>query len=315
MKHTYVIIDDNPRHVQDTKAVANGFPNLQYLGSASNYDDALDLILQTQPELVFLEASPENAVSGISLSIADALLRYLHKQPKFVVVSKDGAQALSAIRHEALDYCVKPMRAADLRRTIMRYEKMLGEFSTVPSVVKPAQEFDIPAPVNNQPLQEPVIATVIDELPEVEEQSVVSTERESAQPIFNDVPVQSQANVVPTAKPLTIGVKSYGDYRFVDARDIQYLQADNNSTDIHLKNGETVTAFKTLKAFELALPKPFVRIHNSYIVNMDFVSRIHTGNSVCYIKDSNLKLPFSKSYKENVDSILNAISDGNYLEI
>jgi DNA-binding LytR/AlgR family response regulator len=42
----------------------------------------------------------------------------------------------------------------------------------------------------------------------------------------------------------------YGDYRYIDARDICYLQADNNSTDIHLNNGEMVTAFKTLKHFE-----------------------------------------------------------------
>jgi DNA-binding LytR/AlgR family response regulator len=65
-------------------------------------------------------------------------------------------------------------------------------------------------------------------------------------------------------------------------RDICYLQADNNSTDIHLNNGEMVTAFKTLKHFEGALLFPFVRIHNSYIVN-SYISRIHR-NAVCYIK-------------------------------
>jgi DNA-binding LytR/AlgR family response regulator len=58
-----------------------------------------------------------------------------------------------------------------------------------------------------------------------------------------------------------------------------------------------------------------VRIHNSYIVNVDYVSRIHTGNSVCYIKNTTTKLPFSKSYKENIDGIIAAITNGNYLEI
>jgi DNA-binding LytR/AlgR family response regulator len=110
-------------------------------------------------------------------------------------------------------------------------------------------------------------------------------------------------------------VKSYGDYRFIEAKDICYLQADNNSTDIHLYNGEMITAFKTLKHFEGVLSSPFVRIHNSYIVNIDYVSRIHTGNAVCYIKNTTTKLPFSKSYKENVDSIINSITNGNYLEI
>jgi DNA-binding LytR/AlgR family response regulator len=116
-------------------------------------------------------------------------------------------------------------------------------------------------------------------------------------------------------QPLILCVKSYGDYRYIDARDICYLQADNNSTDIHLNNGEMVTAFKTLKHFEGALSFPFIRIHNSYIVNTSYISRIHTGNSVCYIKNTALKLPFSKSYKVNIDLIIAEISNGNYLEI
>jgi DNA-binding LytR/AlgR family response regulator len=41
---------------------------------------------------------------------------------------------------------------------------------------------------------------------------------------------------------LILCIKSYGDYRYIDARDICYLQADNNSTDIHLNSGEMVTA-------------------------------------------------------------------------
>ena len=116
-------------------------------------------------------------------------------------------------------------------------------------------------------------------------------------------------------KPLIICVKSYGDYRYIHATDICYLQADNNSTDIHLSSGEMITAFKTLKHFEGVMKYPFVRIHNSYIVNIDFVSRIHTGNAVCHIKDTTTKLPFSKSYKENIDAIIATIASGNYLEI
>jgi hypothetical protein len=51
-------------------------------------------------------------------------------------------------------------------------------------------------------------------------------------------------------------IKSYGDHRYIDARDICYLQADNNSTDIHLNGGEMITAFKTLKHFEGVLSYP-----------------------------------------------------------
>lgn len=116
-------------------------------------------------------------------------------------------------------------------------------------------------------------------------------------------------------KPLTICIKSYGDYRYLNAEDICYFQADNNSTDIYLNTGEMITAFKTLKHFESVLTYPFIRIHNSYVINRNYISRIHSGNSVCYIKNSAKKIPFSKTYRTNVEQIIADFAAGNYLEV
>lgn len=135
-------------------------------------------------------------------------------------------------------------------------------------------------------------------------------------PVPDEKPVVSVKHETPNQEqPLILCIKSYGDYRYIDAKDICYFQADNNSTDIHLNNGEMITAFKTLKHFEGILSFPFIRIHNSYIVNRNYISRIHTGNTVCYIKNTTTRLPFSKSYKANVDLIISDFSNGNYLEI
>lgn len=117
------------------------------------------------------------------------------------------------------------------------------------------------------------------------------------------------------SKPLIICIKSYGDYRYINADDICFFQADNNSTDIHLNSGEMITAFKTLKHFESILDFPFIRIHNSYIVNRNYISRIQAGNSLCFIRNSLKKIPFSRSYKSNIDLIISEFSKGNYLEI
>ncbi len=116
-------------------------------------------------------------------------------------------------------------------------------------------------------------------------------------------------------KSLIICIKSYGDHRYLNADDISYFQADNNSTDIYLNSGEMITAFKTLKHFEQVLSYPFIRIHNSYIINRNYIARIHNGNSMCYIKNSTKKIPFSKTYKSNVDLIITDFSEGNYLEV
>tara|TARA_R110000868_G_scaffold4211_15_gene26767 strand:+ start:3272 stop:4006 length:735 start_codon:yes stop_codon:yes gene_type:complete len=101
----------------------------------------------------------------------------------------------------------------------------------------------------------------------------------------------------------TLCLKSYKDYRYIDTNEILYLKADNNTTDVFLKDGTTVSAFKTLKTFEGRLPSNFIRIHQSYILNTDYISRINYGKSICALKNGETQLPFSKSYKNNIDDL------------
>jgi DNA-binding LytR/AlgR family response regulator len=317
MNHSYIIIDDNQESILETQAVAAKFQNLHPVGTAMTYEEGLDLILEHNPQLVFLEIDPENQESKLSLGLLNELHRYLKVLPQIIITTRDKALAFEAIQYDVLDYYIKPLAVSQLRKSVLKFEKTL----------EGAQQFPVMAAENREPVSldgihttpAPVIETpVIVDVPEMKTEEVLLEEaldpkQYELQDVTEKLPDFPTANK--EEKPLIICVKSYGDYRFIEAKDICYLQADNNSTDIHLYNGEMITAFKTLKHFEGVLSSPFVRIHNSYIVNIDYVSRIHTGNAVCYIKNTTTKLPFSKSYKDNVDSIINSITNGNYLEI
>ncbi|RZJ72491.1 LytTR family DNA-binding domain-containing protein [Flavobacterium sp.] len=302
MKHDYIIISDNRHDIAETKAVAAVFPQLSFVGSASNFDEGLDLVLEKNPKIVFLEIQPEDVSSKLGLSFISELFRFLNDVPKVIVTAKNADLAYEALRYDVLDYFVTPFRSLELRKCLMRLEKS----SAMQPVIAFQTTIEAPATETDLPTSEKVIE-------QIESDSTKQAEVELI--TLDPVQIVPEIHATPVEKPLVICVKSYGDYRFIEARDICYIQADNNSADIHLNNGEMITAFKTLKQFENALPAPFVRIHNSHIVNMDYVSRIHTGNSVCYLKNTAAtKLPFSKSYKENVDLIINSISNGNYLE-
>lgn len=102
-------------------------------------------------------------------------------------------------------------------------------------------------------------------------------------------------------KAQTICLQSYRDFRYVDTKDILYLKADNNATDFFLKDGSVVSAYKSLKIFEGKLPDNFIRVHQSYILNSNYVSRINYGKGICALKQTKLLLPFSKSYIKNID--------------
>ncbi|RVT78736.1 response regulator transcription factor [Flavobacterium sufflavum] len=273
MSYSYIVIDDDQESVLKTKAMADSFSELDFLASANNYEEGLNLILEHNPQLVFLEIDPANKKSNLSLALINELHRYLNVIPKIVITTSKKDLAFEAIQYQVTDYLLKPLARIDFVKLILKLNKT---------------------------------AVVVQETPALESVKAEVDEK----PAYI---VQHEAAAV--SQPLILCIKSYGDYRYIDARDICYLQADNNSTDIHLNTGETVTAFKTLKHFESVLSFPFVRIHNSYIVNSQSISRIHTGNAVCYIKNSAAKIPFSKSYKANIDLIISEISNGNYLEI
>ncbi len=107
----------------------------------------------------------------------------------------------------------------------------------------------------------------------------------------------------------TICLKSYKDYRYLDTDNILYLKSDNNTTDFFMKDGSVISAFKTLKSFEEKLPKDFIRVHQSYILNSRYVSRINYGKSICSLKHAEAEeLPFSKTYKDKVDGLKEMLS-------
>lgn len=101
----------------------------------------------------------------------------------------------------------------------------------------------------------------------------------------------------------TICLKSYRDFQYINTHDILYLRADNNATEFIMKDGTKHHAFKTLKTFVNQMPNNFIRIHQSYIVNINYISGISYGKSICTLKLRKLQLPFSKTYKSNIDEL------------
>lgn len=317
---TFVIIDDNQDTVLKTKAIAESFQDFTCVGTATTYEDGMDCVLEKNPSFIFLEVNPEDKDSNLSLGFINELYRYFPVIPKVIITSRDSESAFSAIKHGVYDYLIKPVEQKEFRKTIARLNRDLNAVSPIVSAISAENQ------AKNEPENEPSDFENEEDNDHViiEPNEFLNNETADLEEKLDVIPLNADdnknsdvtfSNVNSKEKPLTICVKSYGDYRYINANDVCYLQADNNSTDIHLASGEMITAFKTLKHFESVLKYPFVRIHNSYIVNIDYVSRIHTGNAVCHIKDTTTKLPFSKSYKENIDAIINTIASGNYLEI
>lgn len=130
---------------------------------------------------------------------------------------------------------------------------------------------------------------------------------------FNEFDIRKTVRRLQKQLPLeeespTLVLKSYNDYQYLNTDDILFLKADNNTTDFHMKDGTVISAFKTLKTFESQLPKNFIRVHQSYILNRNYVARINYGKSLCTLKSGKTQLPFSRSYRPNIDELKNILS-------
>jgi DNA-binding LytR/AlgR family response regulator len=243
MKYSYIIIDNDKKAVDELHKVLSDFPDFYCRGIAYNEEDAIDLVLEQIPHIIFMDPDMPGQINNVSkFSILNELRHYLSELPTVIVVTCTEKYALPAIKHGVLDYVVKPSNKRELRKALFRYTKKHEESKD------------------------------------------------------------------------TLCLQSYGDYKFLEIDDIQYLKADNNNTDFFLNDGRKVSAFKTLKHFEQSLPSYFVRVHNSYIINTNYVSRIHFGKSKCSIKYTEQLIPFSRTYKHNVETMKNLMKNKNVLE-
>ena len=74
-------------------------------------------------------------------------------------------------------------------------------------------------------------------------------------------------------------IHSRKDIKVILFDEVMYCKAESNYTRIYLRNGKIVMTCKTLKEMEFMLvASQFVRIHASYVVNLNAVRRIiHAG--------------------------------------
>lgn len=84
--------------------------------------------------------------------------------------------------------------------------------------------------------------------------------------------------------------------------DILYIESQMEYSKIVTHNQEPIIALLALKKIEEKLTSPsFVKVHRSYIVNVNYINEIDNGK----IFIGNAIIPISKHYKKNIQDFLN----------
>ena len=97
-----------------------------------------------------------------------------------------------------------------------------------------------------------------------------------------------------------VAVPTAEGFELIQANEIIYCEADDNYTYFFLKNKSKIVACRTLKEVEEQLESfsSFVRVHHSYLVNLNEVSKYVRGEGGYLLMSTGSTVNVSRSRKE-----------------
>ncbi len=231
-----LIVDDEPLARKAMSLALAEFPQIEIIGECADGFEAVKMINQEKPEVVFLDIQMPK-LDGFDV------LELLDDPPFIVFVTAYNEYALKAFESHALDYILKPLKIERLKKTLERVEKRLKESQGQP----------------------------VSQLLDRHNQQQTPLERI----LVRD---RNRIHILPVV-----------DISFIEAQD--YYVALYTKERSHLKK-------ETLSGLEKRLDsRHFVRIHRSYLLNIDFLSKIEPyakDSKIAVLKDGKT-LPVSRS--------------------
>lgn len=109
-----LIVDDESLARQKLRQLLAGSKKVNVAGEASSAAEARRLIASEQPDLLFLDIRMPG-VDGLHL------LQDLENPPPVIFVTAFSNYAVEAFNYDAVDYLVKPVRAARLEQALQRF--------------------------------------------------------------------------------------------------------------------------------------------------------------------------------------------------
>ena len=108
-----IIIDDERLARKELNNLLENYPEIEIVDQAVNADEALEKIIQLDPDLIFLDIQMPGK-TGFEL------LEELEKVPKVIFTTAYDEFAIKAFDVNALDYLLKPIQEERLKDTITK---------------------------------------------------------------------------------------------------------------------------------------------------------------------------------------------------
>ncbi len=102
-------------------------------------------------------------------------------------------------------------------------------------------------------------------------------------------------------------LKTSTDLHIVNLHDITYCKSDNNYTKFYFKSESPITVSKGMKEYEkLFSDYGFIRPHNSFLVNLNYITKLDKTDGGFLIMQDNTEIPVSVRRKAKLLQIFDS---------
>ncbi|PWU04477.1 MAG: DNA-binding response regulator [Bacteroidetes bacterium] len=215
-----ILIDDELNSLQNLQNKLEKYcPEVKVLASCQKPEEAIALVRQHKPDLLFLDIEMPK-MNGFRF--LEALGDF---EGEIIFITAYNHFAIDAIRISAFDYLVKPVLISDLQDAINRLLQQKGGHTR---------------------------------------ERLNMLLKHSIDQIFS----QDNKIAVPTNEGL----------EFIVIKNIIRIESSANYSRLFLMHGQPLLVTKLLKDFEeLLMPHRFFRVHNSHLINLNYISKYIRG--------------------------------------
>lgn len=263
-----IIVDDEPLARKGLSIRLAEFSDVSIVTQCKNGEEALEAIVEHQPQLVFLDIQMPGMTGFEVLQKIQSM--NLDVVPLIVFVTAYDQYALQAFEVHAVDYLLKPVDDERLQECITNVRAKINS--------------------DKQSDNQTKLVELMAQLTGEDKETILTNLAKG-----EELPVKNYNSF--------ISIKDVGETTRLPVNDVVWIDAAGDYMCVHCSDGETHILRKTMKQLEQELdPKRFVRVHRSVIVNSDEVGKVLTLSSGEYVLQLTNKheIRVSRSYREKV---------------
>ena len=259
-----LIVDDESLARRGLTHRLKNIPDIESVGEAQNGREALKLIGEKSPDLVFLDIQMPGLSGFEVLQQLDA-----DTMPVILFLTAYDEYAVQAFEANALDYILKPIDEERLHQVL---DKVRGNLSQKRAVEHKRALLDLVSQISGESISS-----------------------------FSDLEEKSIADLV-HKEPSRLAIRDGGHTTWVDQQDIEWIDAAGDYMCVQA-NGTTYIMRKTMKELEKELDGNILqRIHRSTIVNIKQVREMesHINGEYFLTLGSGHRVKLSRTYKDKL---------------